>query len=109
MRCVFACAAVFLLAGATRAEEKVKLDVAKAQLDVLDKAVAAYFVKNGEYPAKLKALVDAGFVEAKALLDPWDKEYRYDPAGKRNDGKKPDIWAVSPDKKTVGNWPKEKK
>jgi hypothetical protein len=53
-------------------------------------------------------LVDDRFVEAKALIDPWDKEFQYDVAGKQNDKKKPDIWTETPDKKTIGNWPEKK-
>ena len=41
-------------------------------------------------------------------MDPWGKPYRYDPKGKRNGGKRPDIWAVHPDKTEIGNWPEQK-
>jgi hypothetical protein len=52
--------------------------------------------------------VDDNFVEAKALIAPWGKEFEYDEAGKHNDGKKPDIWTEMPDEKTIGNWPEKK-
>jgi hypothetical protein len=45
----------------------------------------------------------------KKLLNPWGKEYEYDPKGSRNDGKRPDIWATAPDKTEIGNWPKKEK
>ena len=65
-------------------------------------------MKNNNFPDNLKTLVDDKFVEAKALINPWDKEFQYDAGGKHNDGKKPDIWTETPDKKTIGNWPEKK-
>ena len=112
MRCMFAIAVAAACCGLTAGEaakgDKAKVDAAKAQLAVLDKAVQAYYKKNSTFPANLKELVDNKFVEAKALIDPWDKEFQYDTAGKHNKGKKPDIWTRTPDKKTIGNWPKKK-
>jgi hypothetical protein len=103
--------AAFLLCGLASAVDAkdARVEITKAQLNLLDKAIEVYRLKNGEFPKKLKLLVDASLVEAKAILDPWGKEFEYEPAGKRNAGKKPDIWAVGPDKKMIGNWPEEKK
>jgi hypothetical protein len=42
---------------------------------------------------------------ADALIDPWGRPYNYDPNGPRNNGNKPDIWAVAPDGALIGNWP----
>ena len=89
--------------------EKAKVDVAKAQVAELDKAVAAYRVKENVYPDSLMTLADAKLIDLKALTDPWGKVYQYDVAGKRNEGKKPDIWTVTPAKETIGNWPAMKK
>jgi hypothetical protein len=55
-------------------------------------------------------LQTAGYVDPKATLnDPWGNPYGYDPKGRKNDGKRPDIWAVTPDKTEIGNWPDQKK
>ena len=52
----------------------------------------------------------AGYVDPKfTFTDPWGNPYRYDPKGKRNGGKRPDIWTVTPDKTGIGNWPEQKK
>ena len=83
----------------------------RAQIDVrnLDKAMEAYKIKFGNYPNKLNDLRDAKFTEPGwELRDPWGKEYQYDVAGKRNGGKKPDLWCVTPDKREIGNWPEKK-
>jgi hypothetical protein len=97
-----------------RAAADAKSDAARAQVKVLEKALQTYFVKNNEYPTSLDVLTtvqpDGGkpYVETKALIDPWDKPYQYDLSGKRNNGKKPDVWAVAPDKTLIGNWPEKK-
>jgi len=93
------------------AKEDAKVAAAKAQITVLDKALQAYHLKHEKYPESLKALTegDKPYVEASALTDPWKNPYQYDPAGPKNKGKKPDVWTVTPDKETLGNWPAEKK
>jgi hypothetical protein len=101
-------------ARADQAKEEAKKQVAKAQVQVLEKALQAYKLNNGEYPMALDDLAKpqpsggGALVEKKALIDPWDNAYQYEPAGKRNDGKKPDVWAVAPDKTLIGNWPEKK-
>jgi hypothetical protein len=113
MQCTFSivlAAALSTQAAAEQTkEEKAKIDAARAQLAVLDKAVQAYYLKNDKFPETLKTLVDDKFLEASSILDPWDKKYHYEVDGKHNGKKKPDIWTVAPDKKTIGNWPEEKK
>lgn len=39
------------------------------------------------------------------LVGPWKKPYKYDAAGPKNNGTKPDIWAVTPKGTIIGNWP----
>jgi hypothetical protein len=86
-----------------------QVNAAKADIRTLDKAVQAYCVEKGEYPESLQALVEDGVMTTTSLQDPWLKRYKYDPAGKRNKGKKPDIWTVAPDRTTIGNWPRDKR
>lgn len=88
-------------------KDRVRIDVKS-----LSTAVEAYQIKHGEPPASLAALAqpDAdgsrpAISSADALTDPWGKPYNYDPAGPRNNGNKPDIWAVAPDGIPIGNWP----
>jgi hypothetical protein len=79
---------------------KLKLDIAKLQIERLDIHLEQYYLKHEKYPENLKALTegDKSTLKASDLLDPW-----------KNKGKKPDVWTVTPDKETLGNWPAEKK
>jgi hypothetical protein len=101
------------IAGLTTAEQakegKAEVDAVRVQIAVLGKAVAAYRVKHSEFPVSLKGLVEKKLVLPEAIVDPWDKEFQYDRSGKRNHGKMPDIWTVSPSKMIIGNWPEVKK
>jgi hypothetical protein len=94
--------------------EGAKRDVAqqKAKGD-LSTACKTYKLKHGEYPAQLADLLQGrdgypAYLESEeALIDPWNQQYRYDPAGPRNNGNQPDIWTVNPDTgEELGNWPK---
>jgi hypothetical protein len=109
--------AVLLLAAAvgfaqddTDKAEKAKVNAAKVQVLNLDRAVKTHFVFHGTFPEKLEDLAgkqpNGGkpFLKAEALTDPWGKKYQYDPAGPKNGGKIPDVWTVTPDKQTIGNW-----
>ena len=40
-----------------------------------------------------------------ALIDPWHHPYQYDQSGAKNGGRRPDIWAVTPEGVQIGNWP----
>src|SRR5207249_1429539 len=94
-----------------RDEEKAK--VTRAAVEAVSAAVETYKLNNGEYPKQLKDLAapqpngGAALLPAKALLDPWKRTYRYDPAGKRNGRLKADVWTVTPAKKVIGNWPEK--
>jgi Type II secretion system (T2SS), protein G len=113
MRFMLSVVVVALISGLTTAKQakdgESEADLAKAQIAILGKAVDAYRLKNTKFPINLKALVEQKLVQPHAILDPWDNEFQYDVTGKRNDGKKPDIWAVSPSEVTIGNWVEKKK
>jgi hypothetical protein len=91
------------------AAEATKVKDAKVKIQALDQAVRIYYSQNGNWPASLEDLAkpSAGgkrLIKADALVDPWGKPFRYDPAGPSNGGEKPDIWTVAPGGKTIGNW-----
>jgi hypothetical protein len=88
----------------------VGVSLAKIQIGAIDRALRAYHVRNGEFPADLKALTqgDGPYLKAEALTDPWKKPYQYDRAGPSNKGKRPDVWTSTPDQKVIGNWKEEK-
>lgn len=108
MRLLAGLTALILAVGPARADAQA--DRARHDIQNLDKTIASFTTKRGNYPDKLRDLVTAGFVDPKATLrDPWGTEYQYDPKGKRNAGKKADRWAVGPDKVEIGNWPTNEK
>ena len=72
--------------------------------------VELYFLKARTYPKSLndlmsppKAGIDPVVKKASALLDPWNNQYQYKYPGTKNTGDF-DLWTVTPDGKTIGNW-----
>lgn len=96
-------------------------DVARMQTLELTKACQLYFAKNRTWPASLELLLGPDEKNANlpylqdqnALKTPWPGVfYQYDQTGARNAAKnvsgvvmRPDIWAVNPAGKEIGNWP----
>jgi hypothetical protein len=90
------------------------VEEARATIRLLTTAVQAYEARLGERPSNLELVrtppdsPGPGFIELDSLLDPWGREYQYDAAGPRNDGRKPDIWSLGPDPndkaQVIGNW-----
>ncbi|MCA9513713.1 MAG: type II secretion system protein GspG [Myxococcales bacterium] len=54
---------------------------AKAQLSTIQKGLDTYYIKKREYPDRLDALVDAGFITEEQLADPWKKPISYSVTG----------------------------
>jgi len=88
-----------------------KVAAAKVQLRDLTKALDAFRLAAGAYPADLQALAQpqddrAPLVQVSALVDPWGQPYQYDPLGPENQGKRPDVWTVRPggNGTKIGNW-----
>jgi len=81
-----------------------EIEVAKSRLKTLDLQCQVYWVKYGEFPKLLQLLVESGYVEEAALLDPWKIPFFYDASGPHSKGYKPDIWCTTPDGKVIGNW-----
>lgn len=94
-----------------QAEESRK-SAAKVQVRQLTTAVESYNVQHsGQWPQSLEVLLqkdEAGMgpylKSAEVLVDPWGRNYQYDPTGARNNGLTPDIWTTAPDGKEIGNW-----
>jgi hypothetical protein len=83
------------------------VQTARADVKAIERAVRKYCIKRGEYPTRLDALVGEGEIAPTNLRDPWQREYQYDPAGRKNNGERPDIWTVTPARKVIGNWTKD--
>jgi hypothetical protein len=83
---------------------------ARFEIHMLTRAVEEYKARFGSYPKSLDALAyppdgDQPRLDSeKALLDPWERPYAYDPTGPRNRGRRPDVWTVTPDGELIGNW-----
>src|SRR5262252_7737858 len=88
-----------------------KEQLAKFQIKNLTASCEQYLLVNGDWPPSLDALAapqpagGAPLIFLDDLLDSWGQRYKYDPAGPRNDGTKPDIWTQSPRGRVIANWP----
>jgi hypothetical protein len=95
-------------------KEKGKQETAWVQARNLEKAVLTYKVKNGEYPPSLEVLAhpqpDGGapLLKPEDIIDPWGKQYQYDPTGPNHKGEKPDIFTMALDGTKIGNWTDKK-
>jgi uncharacterized protein (TIGR03067 family) len=85
-----------------------------AQTKLLTLACENYKLDIGEFPPSLEALPNnkpnggKPIIEAAALIPKVGGVFKYDPAGPRNSGLKPDIWVKGPNG-DIGNWMKELK
>jgi type II secretory pathway pseudopilin PulG len=89
---------------------KSKEDVAKQQARDIAKACEMYATRNdGNLPTNLQALTvqsenGPAILPPDGIIDPWKKEFQYDPSGPNNGGNRPDVWTTSPSGKQIGNW-----
>jgi hypothetical protein len=92
--------------------EDAKVRLAEARIKSLTVAAVVFQLNNDRWPQSLQELASPqpgggkALIDQESLLDPWGKPYRYDASGPQNKGEKPDIWCVTPERKTIGNWPK---
>ena len=91
--------------------EQAKIDRAKVDCRSIAEMVEMYQLKYGEFPPTLEALAQPGadgtkpFIEARHLLDPWNRQYQYAPNGPHNQVTgKPDVWTIGPNGQQIGNW-----
>ncbi len=95
--------------------EDARKDRAKVDVRTLTQTCETYRIKYGDFPATLEVLCqpqpDGGipYLELGALLDPWNREYQYQPQGQNNAMYgKPDIWSLGPNPgdpaSMIGNW-----
>jgi hypothetical protein len=90
--------AVFLtLLGCRVGDGDSKVSDARIKVKMLTRCCEEFEVINGAWPPSLDALAapqpkgGAAFVFPDYLIGPWGEPYHYDPAGPRNNGKRPDI------------------
>jgi hypothetical protein len=106
-----ACMLILSIALGAQPTNVAKLSIAKIQIRQLTYAVEIFYLREADWPKNLKELTEGEppiLKDASVFLDPWKKPYQYDKKGPKNNGEKPDIWTVTPDKKVIGNWKQEK-
>ena len=87
-----------------------KIKAARARIETLTLALAAYRVNHEAFPPNLETLTQPqpngkeALLEPAALVDPWGRPYQYEANGPKNKGKQPDVWTVTPTGQTIGNW-----
>lgn len=83
-----------------------KKQTARLKMDNLTTVARACQLKtefNGAFPQTLQEM--GPYLEtADAIVDPWGNEFKYDPTGANNGGRKPDISTVAPDGELICNW-----
>jgi general secretion pathway protein G len=92
--------------------EKAKDGIAKTGAVNVGNALQMYYKDYDTYPGTLQELTVRGdrggpYIPAEGIVDPWGRQYDYNPNGTNNQGAKPDVWATNP--KTgvqIGNWGK---
>lgn len=111
------CCGGVALVGVLRYREAVgqaQLEEARKKVMAISQSVLRYQVRNGDYPASLEVLTQPdpdgspAYLERGALVDPWGRPLKYDRAGPRNKGDRPDVWSDGPNpsdpKGLIGNW-----
>lgn len=108
-------AILVILAGTASIFVFKALDDAKEQrcqsdVHTLTEACKMFRLRNESFPESLDQLLqppEGGkpyLDNADFIRDPWSQPYKYDPNGANNGGLRPDIWTVTPEGKTIGNW-----
>jgi len=95
---------------AFRAYEDAKVSAARTKAEAIAAAAQRFMVKYERYPDSLQELVQPPsgtlpFLEPDMIMDPWGKQFQYDPAGQQhNQGRKPDVFTTTPAGELVGNF-----
>jgi general secretion pathway protein G len=92
--------------------ERAKKDRAKVDVTTLQTAVEAYKSAYGDYPPDLPTLTQAtqngdfATLEPKALIDPWNQQYHYEPQTRNPATGRPKIYSTGPPGQNVpiANW-----
>ena len=95
--------------------EETRKSAAKIKIRDLTQAAETYKLHNAQYPASLRQLLvrdprgGAPLLKNEdGIMDPWDREFQYDPNGTKNNGMQPDIWCLDPNGQPIGNWGKNR-
>src|SRR5262249_18710746 len=91
--------------------DEARKSAAKTQVRTLTQQAEPSKLNNFDTPPNLRPLTekDRGggpplLKSQEALMDPWGREYGYDPSGQKNGGTQPDIWSGGPSgSELIGN------
>jgi general secretion pathway protein G len=88
--------------------EDARKDKARIDIKTLEATVERWKVKHGEAPASLAIMAEntdqgPAVIETSLLMDPWNKEYNYEP-GTVNGSGVPKIFTTAPDGEVIANW-----
>ena len=95
-----------------------KVSEAKVKARTISKAIDTYYIDHGGYPNDLTALLQKSEIgkgpyltNQNEIIDPWGKQFTYDQSGQKNTAAGaaagliiPDVYTITPDGRTVGNW-----
>jgi general secretion pathway protein G len=93
--------------------ENAKRDRAKVDVTTLQTAIEAFKAEYGDYPPSLQTLTQAdqatgnfATLEPKALMDPWNQQYQYEPQNKNPATGRPKIYSGGPpgQNRPIANW-----
>lgn len=82
---------------------RAKKRATEASLATIKTALAEYNLNHSAYPADLRSLVTAKYLEDKSLKDGWKKDFVYDPRGGVNNRERPYILGSGGEDGVVGN------
>jgi hypothetical protein len=95
--------------------EEARKSTARIQVKTLTLASQHYELNNLKRPETLRNLLLKGekggpYLTTKdAIMDPWGREFQFNPEGTRNQGITVDVWCVAPDGTEIGNWQSQEK
>jgi hypothetical protein len=94
----------FLVAVLCGCDNSANIGRARLALKTLDKAMIAYQANKSALPDKLEELD----VTSNALVDPWGRDYHYDPTQLHPETRQPLIWSDGPNPghpgSKISNW-----
>lgn len=104
--------AAFVVPNLIGQSDRAKIDIVKAAIGPnggISNVIDLFRSNTGVYPEELKYLLEKPsddeiakkwtgpyIKDDSGLIDPWDREYQYNPTGQHNEGRY-DLWSLGPD------------
>jgi len=93
--------------------DEIKRTIARIEIQYIEGVIGVFRKYRGRLPASLEELTRVDepggtpMLAESVLVDPWRRPYQFDNSGRRNLGRKPDVWSKGPLSKPgseIGNW-----